>query len=877
MGLTSEVILHGLSSEDYGKFVPEDDNEFGSTPGEQADSVRTFSELVGGFGVNEQGAEETEFYGIVHFMRSRNMGFRRAHLSLLFVPFIVVERKLAQTKDLAQTMEHAADDKQFFHAAKLYANQFGETVFIFSLLSKPTTRIHSYVVYVRIAADGSFRPYNTEGQQLEAFMVIFDATGDEHKSTVVAKYILPWHDENTITEGRPRARHSSKLVDDKETGVSCNIQVALERAFWSTNCCLTYVFTLLLWLLERPDKEVQEFGTTDLYTKYHRWFTDVLSVRVKYITTRYLRVFAQLTSINTLYAVVLDHETEDLPTLQTVKTFKMNGKLVLHTPGRGRGPRVVKSTLHVHDVKNRGVYILGYDEVGLANYDLLRPPINSTKWWNLVSELEDKPGERINVDKKKVVEAEGSNKACVDLPPHGGSFSKDFTVTVDNELFRAALAANVSVEIVAYVAVHYRYRVILRKLLNHPLFVLDVESDQIPKEMIQEFWATMKVPDSMKCEWTFEPPKVVSQQQKGDYGCMWKGIAALLGHEDALSFTWLKVIESNLLWRDMARTGCKGPTYTDMMNPVQARWYLDGCVGMETIMFVLKELSPLRLVQVTKNDKTVKAYLQRNFDAPDGIPTVGLIVGWPAHGTKFVKRAQVAKQQKLFVPDAPEGVYSIQRIPESDDLVRVTWDPGRTTTEEPRHNLAHIIATCSTLFNSGAEVIVDDADDDNEHEDGELARAAKVRVKRMKHARSVFAQMKLDDAHKPLTMHAIPAWFTLDLCRDPMATTSNKGVSIKNGGIWTFLQDNKNSTKVYELQDASKPGQVRRPHRFQDPGPRIPTLPLPLSSSSTASSSSSSLPVQTKRERPKSESKDDDADDDVPLSQIQKRLVGPEQ
>jgi hypothetical protein len=58
-----------------------------STAAEQNKTTASFWELLTGYGINEQGAEENEFFKLVHFMLHRNIEFRESNASVLFVPF----------------------------------------------------------------------------------------------------------------------------------------------------------------------------------------------------------------------------------------------------------------------------------------------------------------------------------------------------------------------------------------------------------------------------------------------------------------------------------------------------------------------------------------------------------------------------------------------------------------------------------------------------------------------------------------------------------------------------------------------------------------------------------------------------------------------
>jgi hypothetical protein len=534
MVLSTKVIIDGLVSQQYHSFVPQVDQDLSSTPAEQVDTIKTFWELLTGYGINDQGAEENEFFKLVHFILYRNKEFRNENLPLLIVPFIVVEQNLyTYLREKAGTMEswldYAVDDKTFFSAAKSYAILGGkETVFVFVLFSKPTTRRHAYVCFVRIDEQGSFKPTeenHADYKSLKPYMMIFDDTGDEYKSLNSVKHIMPWGDDNLDSCNRPKARHSPKLDgDDKATGTSCDVQLALETVHWSTNCCLIYVLTLVLRLLDSPSKEVQNFGIAP-YTCFHRWFTDVMAVRVKYITRRYLDVFALLPTLTEpLYCVKIDHQKVDISkrsvSVSQVKTFKaQSGKLEVQPED---AKKAKKDTRFVNDEKkhpDQGLYIVGYGSVGQANLKLLNAPSTmddkeaaSSAFWNVLGEFEDCPGKNVKVTNDgMIIEGEGNDKACVELPS-SGKFSRDHKKTVDNELFQAALKAKVTAKIVAYMASPHSYRVLLA-LLDHPLFILEVDSNQIPQNLIKEFWAHLKVPESMhRHPWTFCPPAVFSQQ-----------------------------------------------------------------------------------------------------------------------------------------------------------------------------------------------------------------------------------------------------------------------------------------------------------------------------------------------------------------------------
>jgi hypothetical protein len=579
MPLTAATIMAALNNglPGYDCFVPKDDNEFSYTPGEQAVTTSNMYELVAGYGIHELGPAEDELHKLVYIMKHKNDTWRESKMPYVFAPFFVVERNLFKSlleedkTDNNAWLEYAADDKEFFNAAKDYAAKNGDTVFIFVLLSKPNTRRHSYVCLVRVDAERSFAPI---GDDAPSFMVIFDATGDEHKSTEQSKYIIPWLDNQLCNGERPKARHSPKIFkDDKAKGTSCNVQLALQTIKWSTNGCLAYVYCLIARLLNFTDDNVRLFGSEHaLYADFHNWFTDVLTLRVKYVTTRLLRMLTplRLEPNKTLYAVVVNHENVDIKrkplSLQQVTLFKhsSNSKIVLRTTN-AKPKSTTRWLCDEYETKfaHKAVYILGFGEVGIANLKILNDCSRiadgksaQTQFWNLLSEIEDRPGVLVVVKEGKVVEGEGTERAFVELQPNG-TFPADVKVSVDHELFRTAHSADIPCKIVAYNAKADSYRVILSTLLDHPLFVLDVASDQLEQNFINEFWATLEVPASMRVPWTFTPPVVFPQQQKGDFGCIWRGIAALLGHPEALCFVWLQKIDRMLNWRMMGKKGCK--------------------------------------------------------------------------------------------------------------------------------------------------------------------------------------------------------------------------------------------------------------------------------------------------------------------------------
>jgi hypothetical protein len=873
MVLSTEVIIEGLLSQQYHCFVPQVDHELSSTPSEQEDTTKTFWELLTGYGINDQGAEENEFFKLVHFILHRNKLFHSEGLPLLFVPFIVVEQKLytglrKKAGSMETWLDYAADDRTFFSAAKSYAKHCGkETVFVFVLFSKPYTRRHAYVCFVRIDETGSFLPTEEDHKshpRMKPFMMICDDTGDEHKSTNSVKHIIPWGDDDLDVDNqgrpsRPKARHNPKLECDKSTGSSCDVQLALETIQWSTNCCLIYVLTLLLSLLNSPSQEVQNFGTAP-YTSFHRWFTDVLAVRVKSITKRYLEVFALLpSSTEPLYAVKIDHQNVDISkkkvSASQVNAFKsQSGKVVVQAEV---GKKAKTVTRFVNDEKkfaNQGLYILGYGEDGKANLELLNAPFTmedteaaSSIFWNVLGEVEDCPGKKINVKLDCpgmiIEEGEGNDKACVELPDLG-KFSREYKKTVDNELFRAAIKAKVTVKIVAYMASPHSYRVLL-SILSHPLFICEVDSDQIQPIHLEEFWATLKVPDSMRRHpWTFCPPEAFSQQLMGDFSCMQRSLAALLGHEDALCSVWLEKLDLMISWRDMGRTECKGATYTDMIKPGKAAWIKTGAVSEVTIKYLLHELSPLKLEQVTKNARDVTTFLSQKFavTAPGEMPSIGLVCGWPQ--SAFKGRAKKAKNKNEFKQKEEEDVYSFQRIAGDSTRVHVTWAPSKKRTKEPIINVEHLITESSKrVFESGAEVVLEDDSDleltaEQAAQNKQRCIDAKKDAKSGKHKREVLSRMKMKDAS--YTMHIIPAYFDTNLCRDPMIKTQDGETWAAGGtdlqeGIWKVLQKNKDSTKVYRLLQKDS---MAAPQRFRDPGPRLVTSSTASFSSSSSSSGS---------------------------------------
>ena len=874
MVLSTNVIIEGLVSHQYHPFVPQDDKDLSSTPSEQVDTTKTFWELLTGYGVNDQGAEENEFFKLVHFMLHRNNAFQKEGLPLLFVPFIVVEHKLytdlckkagtsssSSSSSMESWLDYAADDRTFFNAAKSYAMLLGkETVFVFLLFSKPFTRRHAYVCFVRIDEHGSFKPTeenHMDYSHLKPFMMIFDDTGDEHKSTKSVKHIMPWGDDDLDSGNRPKSRHSPKLECDKATGSSCDVQLALDTIHWSTNCCLIYVLTLLLFLLNSPSQEVLNFGTAP-YSRFHRWFTDVMAVRVKSITRRYLDVFALLpNSTERLYCVKIDHQKVDISKASVcasqVNKFKaISGKLEVQAVNTKKVKKVTRFVNDEKDHNGQGLYIVGFGEIGMANLKLLNDlstmddkEAASSIFWNMLAEMEDCPGKNVIVTEDgKIIEGEGNDKACVELPLEG-KFSLAYKKTVDNELFQAAIKAKVTVKIVAYMTSPHSYRVLL-PLLDHPLFVLEVDSDQFPPNLIEEFWATLKVPDSMhRHPWTFCPPKVFPQQLMGDFSCMQRSLAALLGHEDALCPVWMSKLDLMMSWRDMGRTERKGATYTDMIKPDRAVWIKKGAVSGVTIKYLLDELSPLKLEQVTKNAREVTTFLSKKFavTAPGEMPSVGLVCGWPQ--SSFEGRAKKAKKRGEFDSKEEWDVYSIQQVAGDPTRVHVTWAPSKIRTKEPIKNVEHLITeSTKPVFESGAEVVLEDDDLELSAEQAvqKKQRSAedKKNAKSGEHSREVLSKMKKKDAAN-YTMHIIPAYFGANLCRDPMVKTKDGETWAAGGtdlqeGIWKVLQKNKDSTKVYQL--LQKESTASAPQRFRDPGPRLVTSSTASFSSSSSSSGS---------------------------------------
>ena len=868
MVLSTKVIIDGLVSQQYHCFVPQFDQDLSSTPSEQEDTTKTIWELLTGYGINDQGAEENEFFKLVHFMLYRNKEFQNENLPLLFVPFIVVEQKLyTDLRKKAGTMEswldYAADDRTFFSAAKSYAKFRGkETVFVFVLFSKPFTRRHAYVCFVRIDEQGSFKPTeenHADYSRLKPYMMLFDDTGDEHKSLKSVKHIMPWGDDNLDSCNRPKARHSPKLDgDDKAKGTSCDVQLALETIHWSTNCCLIYVLTLLLRLLNSPSQEVQNFGIAP-YTRFHRWFTDVMAVRVKSITRRYLDVFALLPSLTEpLYCVKIDHQKVDISktsvSASQVTTFKaQSGKLEVQAEDAKKAKKVTRFVNDEKNHPNQGLYIVGVGENGKANLKLLNAPSTmddkeaaSSAFWNVLGEFEDCPGKNVKVTEDgMIIEGEGNDKACVELPKEG-KFSRAYTKTIDNELFQAAMKAKVTVKIVAYMASPHSYRVLL-PLLDHPLFVLEVDSEQIPPNLIEEFWATLKVPESMhRHPWTFCPPEVFSQQKMGDFSCVPRSLAALLGHEDALCPVWMVKLDLMLSWRDMGRTECKGATYTDMIKPDKAVWIKEGAVSDVTIRYVLHELSPLKLEPVTKNAREVTTFLSKQFavTAPGEMPAVGLVCGWPQ--SSFEGRAKKAKKRGEFKSKEEDDVYSIQRMAGDPTQVHVTWAPSKIRTNQPIGDVEHLITeSIKPVFESGVEVVLEDDDFEPSAEQAAQKKQRSTKdtqnAKSGKNKREVLTKMKKKDASAAYTMHTIPAYFEANLCRDPMVKTPDGRTWAAGGtdlqeGIWKVLQKNKNSTKVYQL--IQKESIASAPQRFRDPGPRLVTSSTASFSSSSSSSGS---------------------------------------
>ena len=332
----------------------------------------------------------------------------------------------------------------------------------------------------------------------------------------------------------------------------------------------------------------------------------------------------------------------------------------------------------------------------------------------------------------------------------------------------------------------------------------------------------------------------------GDFSCVPRSLAALLGNEDALCPVWMKKLELMLSWRDMGRTECKGATFTDMIKPDKAVWIKEGAVSDGTIKYLLHELSPLKLVSVTKNAREVTAFLNKQFavTAPGEMHAVGLVTGWPQ--SSFEGRAKKAKKKGEFKSKEEEDVYSIQQVAGDPTRVHVTWAPSKIRTKQPIADVEHLITESNKpVFESGAEVVLED---DVFELSAEQAAQNKQRylkdtqnAKSGKNKRDVFTKMKKKDAANAYTMHTVPAYFEMNLCRDPMAKTPDSekwaagGTDLKEG-IWKVLQKNKNSTKVYQL--LQKESIATALQRFRDPGPRLETSITAYSSKSGLSSSS---------------------------------------
>ena len=260
-----------------------------------------------------------------------------------------------------------------------------------------------------------------------------------------------------------------------------------------------------------------------------------------------------------------------------------------------------------------------------------------------------------------------------------------------------------------------------------------------------------------------------------------------------------------------------------MIKPDSADWCKAGAVSMETITYVLQQLSPLELVKV-KPTKTSKQFLSQTFKESE----LCLIIGW-LNNTGIAKKgnAKKAKTGKKVVVRGEEEIFSIQKEGEN---VRVKWEPGRVETLEPMENLKGIEEIYSKAFKSGSEVEV-----------GKGKSFAGVRkINAMK-------TQDREQEERGFEMHAIPAWLHLNKCRDPLKPTKANESWIDGGtdlqtGIWNHVfQQDKWSTSILKLQPAPRVSKLNRLNEFLNPGPRI----MPSSSSSSSSGSDQEAAAST--------------------------------
>ena len=250
------------------------------------------------------------------------------------------------------------------------------------------------------------------------------------------------------------------------------------------------------------------------------------------------------------------------------------------------------------------------------------------------------------------------------------------------------------------------------------------------------------------------------------------------------------------------------------MKPDSADWYKEGAVSMETITYVLQQLSPLELVKV-KTKKTTKQFLSQTSKEPEFY----LVSGWlnnsgftsrmqddgkAKKGREKKKSAKKAKTGKKVVVRGEDEIFSIQK---KGEKVCVKWEPLKVETQEPMENLKQIEEIHTEAFKSGSEVLV-----------GKGSSFTRVR--------KVLAMKKKDQKGRDFGMHAIPAWLHLDLCRDPLKPTKVNQSWIAGGtdlktGIWkNVFQQDKWSTSILKLQRAPRAFSLNRPNCFLNPGPR---------------------------------------------------------
>ena len=237
-----------------------------------------------------------------------------------------------------------------------------------------------------------------------------------------------------------------------------------------------------------------------------------------------------------------------------------------------------------------------------------------------------------------------------------------------------------------------------------------------------------------------------------------------------------------------------------MINPDSADWYKAGAVSMETIHYVLQQLSPLELVKVKTT--STKQFLGQLSEKSE----LYLISGW-LNTTESRKKGNVkkAKAGKQVVVHGEEAIFSIQK---EGEHVRVKWEPMKEETLEPMESLKDIEEIHTEAFKSGSEV--------------EVGKGTSFAG-----PRKIFAMKKQDREKKErgLDMHAIPAWRHLNLCRDPLKPTKANQPWITGGtdlraGIWEHVfQQDKWSTSILRLQPASRAFKFKRPNEFLNPGP----------------------------------------------------------